>query len=63
LLPFNNPIAKMNDMQVAFEDKPILGYWEIRGLAAQIRYMFAYCEVDFEDLMYPAGPPDSPTFK
>jgi len=63
-LPFNNPMAKLNDKEHVFtEQKPILGYWEIRGLAAQIRYMFAYCEVDYEDLQYPAGAPDSPTFK
>ena len=36
--------------------KPILGYWNIRGLAAQIRYMFYYCGVDFEDVTYDVGP-------
>ena len=40
--------------------KPILGYWKIRGLAAQIRYMFAYCSVNFEDKMYECG--DAPDF-
>ena len=32
--------------------KPTLGYWTIRGLGAQIRYMFAYCNVEFEDKQY-----------
>ena len=32
--------------------KPVLGYWKIRGLAAQIRYMFYYLGVDFEDKLY-----------
>ena len=36
--------------------KPILGYWKIRGLGQQIRYMFAYCGVAFEDKMYEVGP-------
>jgi len=40
--------------------KPVLGYWKIRGLAAQIRYMFAYCKVDFEDKLYECG--DAPDF-
>ncbi len=35
--------------------KPILGYWKIRGLAAQIRYMFYYVGVDFEDVTYEVG--------
>ena len=36
--------------------KPILGYWDIRGTAAQIRYMFYYLGVDFEDVIYVIGP-------
>ena len=35
--------------------KPVLGYWNIRGLGAQIRYMFAYCKVDFDDKTYECG--------
>ena len=35
--------------------KPTLGYWKIRGLAAQIRYMFFYVGVDFEDVTYEIG--------
>lgn len=40
--------------------KPVLGYWDIRGLAAQIRYMFYYCGIDFEDKLYSCG--DAPDF-
>ena len=34
------------------ESRPRLGYWHIRGLAAQIRYMLHYAKVDFEDVTY-----------
>ena len=40
--------------------KPTLGYWKIRGLGAQIRYMFAYCGVTFEDKVYETG--DAPDY-
>ena len=40
--------------------KPVLGYWSIRGLAHQIRHMFAYLNVDFENKMYTTG--DAPDF-
>ena len=43
-----------------FATKPVLGYWKIRGLAAQIRYMFYYLNVDFENKMYEVG--DAPDF-
>jgi glutathione S-transferase len=33
-----------------------LGYWVIRGLAAPIRYLLAYCNVDFNVESYRAGP-------
>ena len=32
--------------------KPALGYWKIRGLAAQIRYVLHYANVDFDDVLY-----------
>ena len=35
--------------------KPTLGYWKIRGLGQQIRYMFAYLNVPFEDKQYEFG--------
>jgi glutathione S-transferase len=38
------------------KSKPTLGYWNIRGLGAQIRYLLYYCGVEFEDKMYAAGP-------
>ena len=40
--------------------KPKLGYWKIRGLAQQIRYVHVYLGVDFEDVMYETG--DAPDF-
>lgn len=52
----DNSAATTEDLST----KPILGYWAIRGLAAQIRYMFYYCNVDFEDKLYEVG--DAPDF-
>ena len=40
--------------------KPILGYWKIRGLAHQIRYMLNYLNVDFHDELFEQG--DGPEF-
>jgi len=37
--------------------KPRLGYWDIRGLAAPLRYLLAYAGEDFEDVRYTVGPP------
>jgi len=34
--------------------KPILGYWDIRGLAQSIRYLLAYLEIDYTDKQYKA---------
>jgi len=51
--------AKLAGGQDSKEDlttKPKLGYWDIRGLGSQIRYMFAYCKVDYEYVPYKAGP-------
>jgi len=36
--------------------KPRLGYWDIRGLAAPLRYVLAYAGEDFEDERYQLGP-------
>nr|ABL09303.1 allergen Aca s 8 [Acarus siro] len=32
--------------------KPTLGYWDIRGLGAPIRYLLTYAGIDFEDKRY-----------
>ena len=31
------------------EDKPLLGYWDIRGLAQAIRYQLVYQGIEFVD--------------
>jgi hypothetical protein len=31
------------------KSKPILGYWNIRGLGAPLRYLLIFCGVEFED--------------
>ena len=36
-------------------DKPTLGYWNIRGLASQIRYELIYLGVDFSEDKYEQG--------
>jgi hypothetical protein len=38
------------------QSKPTLGYWNIRGLGAPIRYLLHYCGVQFEDKTYAYGP-------
>lgn len=40
--------------------KPCLGYWEIRGLAAPLRYILAYAGEDYDDVRYKVG--DGPTY-
>ncbi|KFM59826.1 Glutathione S-transferase Mu 1, partial [Stegodyphus mimosarum] len=35
---------------------PVLGYWNIRGLAQPIRLLLAYTETEFEDKKYAYGP-------
>ncbi|CDW91671.1 glutathione s-transferase [Stylonychia lemnae] len=40
--------------------KPTLGYWKIRGLASQVRHVFNYCKVDFNDVQYEQG--DAPEY-
>jgi glutathione S-transferase len=35
---------------------PVLGYWNIRGLAQPIRLMLSYAEEQFEDKLYKYGP-------
>jgi hypothetical protein len=38
------------------KSEPKIGYWNIRGLAAPIRYILYFCGVKFEDKMYAYGP-------
>lgn len=39
---------------------PVLGYWDIRGLATPIRLLLEYAGVEYEEKLYKCGPP--PTF-
>ncbi|KAH7641513.1 glutathione S-transferase [Dermatophagoides farinae] len=39
------------------ETKPILGYWDARGLGQAIRLLLTYAGVDFIDKRYTVGPP------
>ena len=34
------------------KSKPTLGYWNIRGLAQQIRYLFSHLNVEFDEKLY-----------
>jgi len=36
---------------------PVLGYWDIRGLAQPIRLLLAYTETSYVDKLYGCGPP------
>ncbi|KAL3794636.1 hypothetical protein HJC23_010064 [Cyclotella cryptica] len=42
------------------DNKPILGYWKIRGLAECIRYQLAYSNVSYKEEVYEQG--DGPEF-
>ena len=42
------------------EEKPILGYWDMRGIGGPIRALFTHLQVDFEDRQY--GPTDDPEY-
>ena len=42
------------------DTKPIIGYWQIRGLAEPIRLLLVYLGVDFEDKHYVQG--EAPDF-
>ncbi len=35
---------------------PVLGYWDLRGLASTIRNLLHYKGVEFEDKLYTIGP-------
>ena len=41
-------------------NRPVLGYWKIRGLASQIRYEMVYLGVDYVEDQYEQG--DGPGF-
>jgi len=37
-------------------ERPVLGYWKIRGLVQPIRFLLSYVGQDFEDKYYECGP-------
>ncbi|CAG7838274.1 unnamed protein product [Allacma fusca] len=38
-------------------EKPILGYWNIRGYAQATRFLLKYLKVDYEEKLYEFSPP------
>jgi hypothetical protein len=32
--------------------KVVLGYWNVRGLGAQLRYMLKHCDAEFEEELF-----------
>lgn len=36
---------------------PVLGFWDLRGLASPIRHLLTYAGQDFVDKRYTIGPP------
>ena len=50
----------MGEEDLGEEERPKLGYWDIRGLAQQIRLLLVYLDVDFEDVAYVQG--DGPDY-
>ena len=46
-------IAKATGARVlGAQPKPVLGYWKIRGLAANLRYQLAYQGIDYDMVEY-----------
>ena len=52
----------VQDRKTRYADRPkiILGYWKIRGLAQQIRYLLEYIEHPYEEVLFEQG--DAPSF-
>jgi glutathione S-transferase len=42
--------------------KPKLGYWNLRGRGASLKYFLAYCKVDYEFVEYNTAPDGSSWF-
>jgi len=59
----SSSIANNNDTimtSLSQTNKPILGYWNIRGLASSIRYQLIYSGIEFNEEVYEQG--DSPEY-
>lgn len=48
----NIKLQYMRKKGVYVKSRPVLGYWKIRGLGANIRYQLKYCGVDFDSQHY-----------
>ncbi|CAG0904832.1 unnamed protein product [Cyprideis torosa] len=62
IVPFEKSIdiSKSEAVSENLKMVPILGYWDIRGLAQPIRLLLHYTGTEFEDKYYVCGP--APTF-
>ena len=59
----SSSIANNNDAIMTSQsqtNKPILGYWNIRGLASSIRYQLIYSGIEFDEEVYDQG--DAPEY-
>ena len=43
--------------------KPVLGYWDVRGLAEPIRLMLEHCAIAYKDKRYQFGKDAADAFK
>ena len=44
-----SPVRRPPSPEVLVDTRPILGYWDIRGLAQAIRYQLVFLGIDFVD--------------
>ena len=42
--------------ELPIEERPTLGYWDVRGKGAQVHYLLNYCAVDYNQKIYKRGP-------
>ena len=50
-------VLKIPPAKTEGAEKPILGYWDVRGKGAQVHYILSYCGVDYQPKVYVRGPP------
>ena len=54
------PTASERRDMYANRPKIVLGYWKIRGLAQQIRYLLEYIQHPYEEVLFEQG--DAPNY-